>query len=89
MANITDEVQTEEQVEANLSPEELEQSLEEAAQDPEANPEVVEDTDDEDLPEKYRGKSMKEVVHMHQEAEKRMGKQGSEVGRRAVLLALA
>lgn len=80
MANITDEVQTEEQVEATLSPDELEQSLEAATPDPEANPEVVEDSPEEDLPEKYRGKSMKEVVQMHQEAEKRMGKQGSEVG---------
>jgi predicted RNA-binding protein YlqC (UPF0109 family) len=38
-----------------------------------ANPE-------DDLPEKYRGKSAKEIALMHQEAEKLIGKQGSEVG---------
>jgi len=34
----------------------------------------------ETIPEKYRGKSLEEVVQMHQEAEKLMGKQSSEVG---------
>jgi hypothetical protein len=33
-----------------------------------------------DLPEKYKGKSVKDIVAMHQEAEKLIGKQGSEVG---------
>jgi hypothetical protein len=35
---------------------------------------------DDDLPEKYRGKSAKEIALMHLEAEKLIGKQGSEVG---------
>jgi len=35
---------------------------------------------EDDLPDKYRGKSIKEVVSMHQEAEKLIGSQGSEVG---------
>ena len=35
---------------------------------------------DDDLPEKYKGKSPKEIAAMHQEAEKLIGKQGSEVG---------
>jgi hypothetical protein len=35
---------------------------------------------DDDLPEKYRGKSPKEIAMMHQEAERLIGKQGSEVG---------
>lgn len=34
----------------------------------------------EDLPEKYKGKSVKEIIAMHQEAEKLIGRQGSEVG---------
>lgn len=34
----------------------------------------------EDLPEKYKGKSMKDIIAMHQEAEKLIGRQGSEVG---------
>jgi negative regulator of replication initiation len=38
------------------------------------------DSIDEDLPEKYRGKSIHEIVGMHQEAEKLIGRQGGEVG---------
>ena len=33
-----------------------------------------------DIPEKYQGKSTAEIVRMHQEAEKLLGKQSSEVG---------
>ena len=33
-----------------------------------------------ELPDKYRGKSLEEVVRMHQEAEKLIGKQAQEVG---------
>ena len=32
------------------------------------------------LPDKYQGKSLEEVVQMHQEAEKLLGRQSSEVG---------
>ena len=39
-------------------------------------PQVEEPT----LPEKYQGKSLEEVVQMHQEAEKLLGRQSSEVG---------
>jgi len=35
---------------------------------------------EEDIPEKYKGKSTAEIVRMHQEAEKLLGKQSSEVG---------
>ena len=35
---------------------------------------------EDELPEKYQGKSIKEVVSMHQEAERLIGTQGSEVG---------
>ena len=35
---------------------------------------------EEDIPEKYKGKSLKDLVQMHQEAEKAIGRQGSEVG---------
>jgi len=41
---------------------------------------VVEEPVKDDLPEKYRGKTAKEIALMHQEAEKLIGKQGSEVG---------
>ena len=36
--------------------------------------------DDDDIPEKYRGKSAKDIARMHVEAEKALGRQGSEVG---------
>lgn len=35
---------------------------------------------EEDLPEKYRGKSASDIARMHQELEKRLGQQSSEVG---------
>lgn len=56
--------------------EEVTSSLEEL----EAEQPKVEQPQEEDLPEKYRGKSAKEIALMHQEAEKLIGKQGSEVG---------
>jgi predicted RNA-binding protein YlqC (UPF0109 family) len=40
----------------------------------------VEQPQEDDLPEKYKGKDLKEIVRMHQEAEKLIGRQGSEVG---------
>ena len=42
-------------------------------------PQEAEEEDD-DIPDKYKGKSVKEIVRMHQEAERAIGKQGSEVG---------
>ena len=44
-----------------------------------AEPEEIQEADDE-VPEKYQGKDIKDVVRMHQEAEKLLGKQSSEVG---------
>jgi len=38
------------------------------------------DTDKSELPDKYRHKSLDEIVRMHQEAEKLIGKQAQEVG---------
>ena len=61
--------------EATMSTEELVQEF--SGPDTTA-PEAPEEADD--LPEKYRGKSLKDVVTMHQEAEKALGRQGSEVG---------
>jgi len=37
-------------------------------------------TEVEETPEKYKGKSMTDIIKMHQEAEKLIGRQGSEVG---------
>ena len=41
-----------------------------------AQPETTED----EVPDKYNGKSLEDVVRMHQEAEKLLGRQSSEVG---------
>jgi predicted RNA-binding protein YlqC (UPF0109 family) len=48
--------------------------------DPIIQEEVYTPPVEDELPEKYRGKTPKEIVAMHQEAEKLIGKQGSEVG---------
>jgi hypothetical protein len=41
---------------------------------------TAEPAPEEDIPDKYRGKSIKEIVGMHQEAEKLIGKHSGEVG---------
>ena len=48
----------------------------EATVEPETQAAPTED----DIPDKYQGKSLQEVVKMHQEAEKLVGRQSSEVG---------
>ena len=53
-----------------VSPEELQQ---------EATPEVQPEPTPE-LPDKYQGKTLQEVIQMHQEAEKALGRQSGEVG---------
>jgi len=42
--------------------------------------EAVEESTEEDLPEKYQGKSAADIARMHQELEKRLGQQSQEVG---------
>ena len=70
-ATLIDERQEEEQEESTTQ--ELEQDTVETPEEeqPEQEPE---------LPEKYRGKSVEELVQMHQELEKFSGKQSTEVG---------
>lgn len=68
--NIENEVNETESLEA-------EQSAIEAIEQPQDAEE--QDTED-DIPEKYQGKSLKEVVQMHQEVEKVMSRHSSEVG---------
>ena len=52
----------------------VENSTEEEGDDVDGN--TIEDS----IPDKYKGKSIAEIVQMHQEAEKAIGRQGSEVG---------
>ena len=42
--------------------------------------EAAQEETEEDIPEKYQGKSVADIVRMHQEAEKLLGRQSSEVG---------
>ena len=50
------------------------------SQEPEAVVEEVAAVVDNPVPEKYQGKSVEDIVKMHQEAEKLIGKQAQEVG---------
>jgi hypothetical protein len=55
--------------------EEVEQEAEEPTLEDTQEPE-----EDDGIPDKYRGKDIKDIVQMHQEAEKLLGRQSSEVG---------
>ena len=46
----------------------------------EVQAEVEQEEAEEVLPERYRNKDIKDIIQMHQEAEKLIGKQGNEVG---------
>ena len=70
MATLLDE-----RLEEQEQPEEEETASEDVfSQEP-----IQQDTQDE-IPDKYKGKSAEELVRMHQEAEKLLGRQSSEVG---------
>jgi hypothetical protein len=71
MATLIDERQ-EDDLEINEQEEVLSQVTEE--------PQVEETPQEDDIPDKYKGKSTAEIVRMHQEAEKLLGRQSSEVG---------
>jgi hypothetical protein len=58
----------------------IDQREEEYNETLEAVEEPVEAVEAEDIPDKYQGKSIKDIVQMHQEAEKLLGRQSSEVG---------
>jgi len=67
-------------------PEELENgeeftTLEDTPEEEALNEELtLEQEEDDHIPEKYQGKDIKDIVQMHQEAEKLLGRQSSEVG---------
>lgn len=52
----------------------------EDSQEQPSEEEVVEQSQEDELPEKYRGKTVAEIAAMHQHAEQLIGKQGQEVG---------
>ena len=72
-----DEEENTEEEFASLDPDVEDVDPNEVIEEPEeANPEPQED----DLPDKYQGKSPEEIAKMHMEAEKLLGRQSSEVG---------
>ena len=75
MATFIDEVNEPKQEHEEYSP--VDEGGQQAT--PEEEP-AAQDTDEDEIPEKYKGKSVKDIVRMHQEAERAIGKQGSEVG---------
>ena len=83
MAEIIDERQVseaEENVEfASLEPQ-YDGASEEVTTPQYEQPQQASPDEDEDIPDKYRGKSAKEIARMHQEAEKMMGRHSQEVG---------
>jgi hypothetical protein len=69
MARLTDE-----------RPEDVEENDIDTTLEQEPQAEATLEEPESDIPEKYQGKSTAEIVRMHQEAEKLLGKQSSEVG---------
>ena len=76
MAKFIDEredelVLQEDESEGSLEQDETSEEVEQPTEEPEQ---------ENDIPEKYQGKEFKDIVRMHQEAEKLLGRQSSEVG---------
>ena len=72
-------IDTEERQDDDTQFDSLEPVEEVVAEQPEPVEAAQEETEDE-IPDKYRGKSVADIVRMHQEAEKLLGRQSSEVG---------
>ena len=70
-AKLIDELQNTEEETTDTTMESPEETTQEEEEQEQQQPE---------MPEKYQGKSLEDVVRMHQEAEKLLGKQSSEVG---------
>ena len=89
MANFIESQENEEQVDNILESQEEttstieEQPVEQPEPQPESQPEVQQE---EELPVKYKGKTVAEIAKMHQEAERLIGRQAQEVGKFANLL---
>ena len=70
----------EERPEEDVVEDTLEQEQEVTEQEPQEDEGTQVEQTEPEVPEKYQGKSTAEIVRMHQEAEKLLGKQSSEVG---------
>jgi hypothetical protein len=81
MATFIDERPEEENEEfENLEAEVEDVNPEEVFEEPEEANQKEPSNEEDDIPEKYRGKSPEEIAKMHMEAEKLLGRQSSEVG---------
>lgn len=58
----------------------VEEAEEQPTQDEVPEEPPVQEQEEDDLPEKYKGKSTKDIIRMHEEAEKLIGRQSQEVG---------
>lgn len=72
------ELQEEETTEKFTDPTQQEEATPDAVEQTTAEPEAI--AQEQELPEKYRNKSLDEIIRMHQEAEKLIGRQAQEVG---------
>ncbi len=82
MANFTEAQEEQENQEVvDLFNEQDQEPQAEETQEPEVEQsQQPEAEEEEDVPSKYKGKSLKDIVKMHQEAEKLIGRQAQEVG---------
>lgn len=67
-------------IDERLETAEEEEETEQKTTTQESQEQVEETPEQQELPQKYQGKSTAEIIRMHQEAEKLLGKQSSEVG---------
>lgn len=78
MAQFIDKSPEELQKDKEFGP--IEEEIVEEQEAPEEPTQAATDDEEDDIPEKYKGKDVKDIVRMHQEAEKLLGRQSSEVG---------
>lgn len=81
MANFTEAQEEQENQEVvDLFNEQGQEPQAEQTQEPEVEQSQQPEPEEEEVPSKYKGKSLKDIVKMHQEAEKLIGRQAQEVG---------
>ena len=78
MANFVDPIDDDEQVDDNVQ--EILQTEEQPQEQPTKAVQLEPEVQEEVIPSKYQGKSVAEIIKMHQEAEKLIGKHAQEVG---------
>jgi len=78
MARLIDQEPEDQQETEEFATLEEQEEIQEEAVEPTL--EEPEEAEEDDIPDKYQGKDIKDIVQMHQEAEKLLGRQSSEVG---------